>query len=532
MDKILFNGVIKSIDNKCTVYEAIGIEDGRIQFLGTNEEALKISAKEKIDLNGRLVLPGFMDTHVHMLYYSILKDNIDLRDCTSVEDIIEKGKEFAESNVPSRGWLLGTGWNQNNFITEKRLLTKEDLDKVSTEYPVIYSRVCEHTAAVNSLGLEKILSMPETKDMESYIDKEAGILYESACMLPSKIMGEVSTEAAKEYLVKGIEDLNKCGITTIHSADFLGLQANRWQEVLRIFQELEAEGRLNVRIYEQCMFLDKENMNDFFNCNYKTGDGSSMVKIGPLKLILDGSLGGRTAAMKEPYTDDPTTKGLLNFEYEELLGIVDRAYDQGLQLAIHGIGDKAIEMIIDAYEAMDKKYPVKDRRNGIVHAQFTNKELLRRMNEGNVLALIQPIFIDDDMKVAEQRVGKERMESVYAWKTMRNMGIHTAGGSDAPVASFDVLKNIHCAVNSQDLKSQPEGGWQPQERLTVEEAVRLFTIDSAYASFDEKEKGSLEIGKYADMVVLDKNIYEINSDEIIDTKVEITILNGNIVYEK
>lgn len=532
MDKILFNGVIKSIDNKDNVYEAVGIKDGIIEFLGTNEEASKILAKEKIDLRGRLVLPGFMDTHLHMLYYSILKDNVDLRDCTSVEDIIEKGKNFAESNVPSRGWLLGNGWNQNNFEQEKRLLTKADLDKISTDYPVFYSRVCEHTAAVNSLGLKKVLSMPEAKEIESYIDKEAGILYESACMLPSKIMSEISIEAAKEYVVKGVKDLNKCGITTIHSADFLGLQANSWQEVLRIFQELEAEGRLNVRIYEQCMFLDKENLKDFFNRGYKTGDGSPMVKIGPLKLILDGSLGGRTAAMKEPYADDPTTKGLLNFGYEELLGIVDRAYENGFQLVIHGIGDKAIEMIIDAYEVMDKKYSVKDRRNGVVHAQFTNKELLRRMKEGNVLALIQPIFIDDDMKVAEQRVGKERMEAVYAWKTMRDMGIHTAGGSDAPVASFEVLKNIHCAVNSQNLKSQPVGGWQPNEKLSVDEAVRLFTIDSAYASFEEQEKGSLEIGKYADMVVLDKNIYEINNEDIINTSVEMTVLNGNIVYEK
>ena len=236
--------------------------------------------------------------------------------------------------------------------------------------------------------------------------------------------------------------------------------------------------------------------------------------------------------MKEPYTDDKTTKGILNFTQEELNAIVDRAYGQDLQLAVHGIGDRAIEMIVEAYETMDKKYPRKDRRNSVVHAQFTNRELLKRMKESNVLALIQPIFIDDDMAIVEQRVGKERMDAIYAWKTMRDMGIHTAGGSDAPVASINVLKNIHCAVNSQNLKSQPADGWQPQEKLTVQEAVELFTIDSAYASFEENEKGSLEIGKYADMVVLDKNIYEISSDEIINVKVDLTMVGGNIVYKR
>ena len=532
MDLLFYNGIIHSVDNSDNIYDAIGIKNGKIAFLGSNEEASKIDSKKRINLENKLMLPGFMDTHIHLMYYALSKDSVDLSSCSSVEEIIEKSKSFLSEKGTSLGWLTGRGWNQNNFTGTKRFLTKHDLDKISTEYPIACHRVCGHLVSVNTLALEKVLSLEESESLKDYIDEENGILRESAVMLLNKLMDDVTIEDLKNWIVQSQQDLNKHGITTVHSADFIGLEEDIWEEIIKAYKELEKENKMTVKVYEQCMFLDKNNIDDFIQKGYKTGQGSSLFKIGPLKLILDGSLGAKTAAMIEPYSDDNSTCGILNFSKDQLKEIVKKAYDNNLQVAVHGIGDRAIEMIIDTYSELDKLYPKKDRRNGVVHAQFTNQELLEKLAKNNILAYIQPIFINDDMPIVQTRVGKERMNKIYAWKSMRDMNIHTTGSSDAPIASFSVLENIYCATTRKNLKGKPDDGWLANEILTVDEAVRLFTTDSAYASFEEDKKGSLEIGKCADLVVLDKNIYEIDPNDIINTNVLMTVLDGKIVFNK
>ena len=530
MDLLFHNGIIQSVDSNNTIYDAIGVEDGKIMFLGTNEEASKIKATKKIDLEKKLMLPGFMDTHVHMIYYALSKESVDLSSCLSIDEIIDKVKFFLASNGISRGWLVGRGWNQNHFTDNNKFVTRDDLDKISTKYPIACSRSCEHLVSLNSLGLEKVLELEGIHSVMNFIDIKNGILREDAISFLNKLINNVSHDDLKSWILDGQKDLNRQGITTIHSADFVGIELSRWEDIIKVYEELDRENKLTVKVYEQCMFINMADFDEFISKGYKTGQGSSNFKIGPLKLILDGSLGARTASMKSPYLDDPSTCGILNFSEDELEEVVRKAYDNNLQVAVHGIGDNAISIIVDTYGKLDKEYCIKDRRNGIVHGQFTNEELLEKMAKNNILAYIQPIFINDDMNTVEPRVGKDRMKKIYAWKTMRDMGIHTTGSSDAPITKFNILENIYSAVTRKTLKGFPENGWLPDEKLFIDEAVRLFTIDSAYASFEEYEKGSLEMGKCADMVVLDKNIYEINSEELLNTNVSMTIVNGDIVF--
>jgi len=233
--------------------------------------------------------------------------------------------------------------------------------------------------------------------------------------------------------------------------------------------------------------------------------------------------------MNEPYNDDQSTKGILIFSEDELKEIFEKAHKNGLQIAVHAIGDGAIDLNVNLINEINKKEEGNPLRHGIVHAQFTNEEILKEMKKGEILAYIQPVFVSTDMKIAEERVGKDRLKKAYAWKSMIDMGIKVPGSSDAPVESFDIIENIYYAVTRRSKEGEPEEGWLPKEKLSVEEAVRLFTSEAAYASFEENIKGSLEEGKLADMVVLDKNIFEIDKDEIKDTNIIHTIVNGKIV---
>ncbi len=529
MDLLLYNGIIKTLDNNNSAYEALGIKGNKVNFLGSNKEAKRLKAEKKIDLDGKLLLPGFIDTHLHLLHYALAESMVKLSVCQSIEEVIDKGKEFLENEGLKFGWLLGRGWNQNNFINTDKFVTKDDLDKISTDYPIFFTRVCGHMATVNSKGLEKIKNMEKAAELDKYIDEKTGILTESAVSLKTELYKDIDINEIKDLLVTGQRDLNKAGITSVHSADFSTLSSSSWEKVITAYKELEKENKLTVRTYEQAMFDEIKEINKFIDKGYKTGMGSEFFKIGPLKLLADGSLGARTAYMNEPYSDDKSTRGTLIFSENKLREIFKKAHDNGLQIAVHAIGDAAIDINVDLLNEINKSEKENPLRHGIVHAQFTNEEILEKMKEGKLLAYIQPVFVGTDLKIAEDRVGKDRLKKAYAWKSMLDMGIKAPGSSDAPVESFDIMENIYFAVTRKDLEGYPEEGWLPEEKLSVEEAIRLFTTEAAYASFEENIKGSLEEDKLADLVVLDRNIFEIDKDEIKDINIIYTIVGGEIV---
>lgn len=541
MDMILTNCEIATMNKVNSFVEAIAIKDRKIFKIGTNEDVIqfKEAGTQVIDLGGRLVLPGFNDSHMHLLMYSYNLQNVNLVGAESIDEIIERGRSYIEErNAPKGKWIIGLGWNQDYFKGQKMFPTRYDLDKISTEHPIVFIRACYHVMVVNSKALEIAGVTKDTPQIEGgYFDLDErgeplGIFREKAQTLVNKCIPEPTAEEIKKMLKDGMKKANKCGITSIHTDDFESFASKDYEKIIKLYEELREEGSMTVRIYEQCLLPNIERLTGFLKKGYKTGYGDEFFKIGPLKLLADGSLGARTAALTKPYIDDPSTKGIAIFKQEELDDIVEKAHNSGMQIAIHGIGDKAMYMAFEAIEKAINKNPRDNHRHGIVHCQITDEILINKFKELDAIAYIQPIFADYDWHIVEDRVGVDLAKTSYNWKTFVEKGVHVACGSDCPVEEFDVLNGIYVAVTRKDLKGEPEGGWLPDQKLTVEEAIYGFTMGGAYASFEEGIKGSIEEGKLADMVILSRNLFEIPEDEIKDIKVEMTIFDGQIVYMK
>ena len=530
MDKIFYNGKIGTQDDHDTFAQAVGIKDGKIAFVGSNEEAAALSADERIDLNGRLMLPGFVDSHLHMLHYAFVENSVKLFDCTSVEELMDLARtRLAEK--PGMPWLFCRGWNENKFA-EPRYPHKDELDALNKDIPIIMVRVCGHTAVCNSKGLELLKQIPQFPDIASEVNEENGVLKENAVQFFYAILDAPAVDQVVDFLKLGISHLNRAGITGIQSDDLASLPGKNWRRILEAYHKLDASGEMHARVYEQCLFERYEDLKVFIAEGHRTGQKGEFFTIGPVKLIQDGSLGARTAAMLEPYEGQPDNVGIITFPQEELNDIVRFCDDNHMQVAIHCIGDRAMDMVIKAVEASPSRKDNPKSRHGIVHVQISNPEILEGMKRNDILAYIQPVFIDLDMDVVESRIGKRRMNKIYAWKSLLDLGVHTSGGSDAPVVRFDVMENIYFAVTRKNMAGEPAEGWLPEEKVSVTEAVKLFTKYPAYASYSENEAGTIEVGKNADLVVLGEDLYTIDPDHIKDVSVDMTLMNGKVVFTR
>ncbi|SKC76205.1 amidohydrolase [Maledivibacter halophilus] len=533
MDLILKNGKVATMDSLGTIAEAIGIKDGKIDIIGTNDEVLrrKSSNTEIIDLNNRLVLPGFIDSHMHMLNYGYTSQQLALGDSRSVDDLIKSGARYlGDKQIKKGNWVLGRGWNQDYFI-EKRFPNRKDLDKISLDHPICFTRACGHVAVANSRAIEIVKDKRDEGIENTNIDWELGFFKEDALDVLYSSIEAPSVQEIKNMIIKAAGDFIKSGITSVQTDDFNAMPDNDYRKVLKAYKELIEEGKLSVRVYEQCLLPDEEELKSFLNRGYKTGTGDERFKIGPLKLLIDGSLGAGTALLCDGYYDDPSTYGVSVYTQDELNDIVLLAHKNEMQIAIHAIGDKAMYMALDSIKNANESFYREDPRHGVVHCQITDEELIDRFREENIIAYIQPIFLDYDLHIVEERVGKEKAKKTYNWKTMMNKGINLSGGSDTPVVGFNIMENIYSAVTRMDLNGYPKNGWLPEERLTVDEAIKLFTVNGAYASFEENIKGSLEVGKLADMVVLSQNVFEIDKEKIREVDVLMTIIDGKIVFK-
>lgn len=530
MDKILFNACVRTLDDNDTVAEAVGIKDGKIVFVGTNEEAQKIDAKEKIDLQGRLLLPGFVDTHLHMLNYAFVENSVKLFDCKSVEEMLERTKRKVEEDEKV-SWLYCRGWNEEHFHIP-RYPHKKELDLIAKDIPIIMVRVCGHVGVCNSCSLERLKKIKEFSEIEKDVDFETGLIKENAVQFYYSTLDAPSRNEIENYMKYSMKKLNACGYTGIHSDDLGSLPGKCWREIIESFRNLDEKEEMTIRIYEQCLFERIEDAKSFINEGFRTGQKGNFFTIGPMKLLQDGSLGARTAAMNEPYEGDSENTGISIYTQEELNDLFEFFDKHQMQAAVHCIGDRAMDMVLEAVESSPYRKDNKKGRHGIVHAQITNPKILHAMQKNDVLAYIQPVFVDLDMGIVEPQVGEHRMDKIYAWKSMLDMGIHTSGGSDAPVVSFDAMENLYFAVTRKNIDGQPEEGWIPSEKMSVDEAVKLFTKNAAYASYTENENGTIEVGKWADLVVLEKDIYGIDSDDIKTTKVDMTIIAGKTVFER
>lgn len=532
-DRIYYNGVIRTMDEQRNVCSAIGIRDGKIAFLGNDEQASSLMAAEKTDLKGSSMLPGLTDSHLHMLNYAFVKQSYHMTGATSIAEIISHGCQIADEmkGEDSENWIYGRGWNEDNFTDEKRPLNRFDLDKISTERPILFIRVCGHKAAVNTKGLEIVLGLKQTADYIEQIDQENGILTEASIKLCYDAMNEPTVEKIKEMILFAQKDINARGITGVDSDNFLSLPGRKSAGIIKAYKELEKEGKLTLRVREQASFTAFEHMKAFIDAGYRSNDGGDYYKIGPVKLYQDGSLGAKTALMNNPYVGTDDEYGIAVHDRKDLENFVDYAYKNDMQMLIHAIGDKASDMICDAYIKAIEKYGRRDSRLAINHLQIVSNDLFDRMKEYGIMAFIQPVFVASDMDMVENIIGKEATDRSYIWKTMMDKGLVCCGGSDAPVENFDVLENIQIAV-TRDKLGQVTEGWYPEQKLSVDEAVRLFTIGNAYEAFEEDIRGTLEIGKNADMTVLDRDIFEIEPHEISKVSVLKTIVGGREVYVK
>ena len=533
IEKLYYNGVIHTMDEKNSVCDSIGVNKGKIVFVGNYSNLNGEKVGEKIDLQGKLVLPGFIDTHLHALEYAEQKQAVNLFGVKSVEEIIARCKKHYEKHGLNNGWLIGNGWNHNDFTDGHDFVYSEDLDKVSKDFPIVILRACVHVAVGNSKAMEIIKEHEAGKKLADYIEFDKGILREGAVTIYKKIVPQPDVKNIQKLILSAHEDFLKAGITQVHSADlFSVVSENQWKDLIEAYKDLEEKGKLKVKTYEQCMFFNYDVFEKFADAGYTTGQGTEKFTLGPLKIIADGALGARSAYLIEPYSDDSSTRGILNMDESVIRKFFKKAKEKKMQIAIHTIGDGAAQLAVKLLNEFNKDDLSNPMRDGLVHAQILNDEIVNEMVRGNITAYIQPVFIDDDLHITRARLGEKREKTSYIWKTLTDKGILLSGGSDAPVVSFNILENIYFAVARKTKEGIPEGGWYPKEKLSVDEAVRLFTINGAYHAFQEKIKGTLEIGKCADMAVLDRDIYKIPEDEIKDVNVDMTIIDGEIVYRR
>lgn len=532
MQTILYNGVI--YQNKDEFVEALVIEDGWILFAGTSEQALEFASQQaqRIDLNGRTVVPGFQDSHLHFFWTAEFQDTLDLYGATSMTEIKLRARQFLKSH-PAVEVLWGRGWNQDYFLDESRLLNRFDLDQISSEIPVILTRACGHMAACNSKALELCGVAVHTKQPEGgQFDVDdtglpTGILRENALEFTAILKLPVTAEHVSAQLARISAMANAQGITTVHTND-LTIGAPESAEIEEGYLSY-SRNQPTVRIYHQVSFASME----CFEARVKEGyhrNETPFHRYGPLKLFADGSLGARTASLRAPYQDDPATNGMLCLTSQQLEQFIGFASQHQIQVAIHAIGDQAIELVLDTYARTNPAdNPL---RHGIIHCQITDRPLLERFQKQQILAYVQPIFLHYDLHIVEDRVGKELAGTSYAFHTMEELGLHTAYGSDSPVEPFHVMNNLHCAVNRQDLNESPADGFYPQEKVDICTAIDAYTLGSSYASFEETRKGRLLPGYAADLAVLSKPIFTIDPQEIRYTEVEMTMVDGRVVFQK
>ncbi len=539
MNLILYNGNIMTMDKDKPHAEAVAVKDDKIVLLGSNEEILFSREKDSkiIDLEGKTVVPGFNDSHMHLLGYGKSLETVDLNGCKSIDEMCKRIMKFVDENhIPAGSWVVGSGWNDSRFL-ENRLPSRQDLDSVSENHPIVMTRTCFHICVANTLALKEAEIFERPPGIEGgEIDKDqegnpTGILRENALNLVTERIPGPGKDKIREMIIKASQDCLKAGLTSVQTDDFAMIKGD-FKDILDSYFELDRENLLPVRVNEQVLLPDMDKLNKFINLGYKTGYGSEFFKIGPLKLLGDGSLGGRTAGLLKPYADDEGNLGICIYSEEQLYELIDTAVSNGLQTAVHAIGDRTMEMVLESYRRVLEKHRIKDPRLRIIHCQITSEEIINKFKNYGIIADIQPSFVSSDISIAESRVGRERAKWTYNWKTLIEKGVRVAGGSDCPVEPFYPLLGIYAAVTRQDLQGNPEGGWLPDQKLTVEEALYIYTMGSAYCTFEDDIKGSITLGKLADMVVLSENIFEIEPNYIKDVVVEKTIVDGKIVYER
>lgn len=511
--------------------EAVAVRGEEILAVGKSREIQKFigSRTQVFPIARSLVLPGFIDSHTHFLDGGFSLLSVHLREARSREDFVARIEERAR-RLSKGEWILNGDWDHQQFDPPE-LPRREWIDAVTPDNPVCVNRHDGHMVLVNSLALRlagitrMTVSPPGGEIVKDPVTGEpTGILKDAAIDLVNQVIPEPSLEAKMKAAEAALRQAAECGLTSVHDmADARNFE---------VYQVLLKEDRLTCRIV---LYLPVTEVNLLVRLRLKTPFGNDQLKIGGLKGFVDGSLGSSTALFFEPYTDNPQLAGLLHSQmFPE--GIMEKriaaAEEAGLQVAIHAIGDKANALILDVFERVVQEHGTRDRRWRIEHAQHLRPEDIRRMGRLGVIASVQPYHAIDDGRWAERKIGRERCRTTYAFRSLLDAGVRLACGSDWSVAPLNPLTGIYAAVTRRTLDGRHPDGWFPEQKITLEEAVRGYTSNGAFAEFAEERKGSVEPGKLADLVVLDRNIFRLPVEQIIEAKVIMTIMGGRIVYRR
>lgn len=521
----------KVYTGKLPLVSAFLVENGRFLRTGSDEEILAAlsDGDERVDLGGRFVCAGFNDSHMHLLSFGNALRMADLAAHTrSLSDMLECVRSFLAQHPPREGqWLLGRGWNQDLFTDVRRMPTRRDLDSVSASVPIKLSRACGHCCVLNTKALEVAGITPDTASPEGgAISYEDGLLFDNAIELADRVLSAPEKEEIREMLRAACQAVNRYGVTSVQSDDYQVFQGVPWALINEVYQEMIARGELTVRVCEQAQFTDIQLLRQFIEAgDFAAGE---MFRIGPIKLLGDGSLGSRTAHLSRPYADEPGTRGFSLYSDEKLNEMIGFTHAHGLPVAVHAIGDACLDQVLNAIENAQAAQPRSDPRHGIVHCQITRPDQLERIRRLGLHVYAQSIFLDYDNHIVEQRAGKELASSSYHWKTLLNHGVSVSNGSDCPVELPNVMAGMECAVTRTSLDGT--GPYLPEEAFSVQEALDSFTWRGAEASFEEAYKGKIAPGYLADFTVLADNPFETEPGRIHEIKVIGCYLGGKRVF--
>lgn len=534
-DLVLTNGRIYTVDNARPVVTALAARGGRILFVGSDAEAraLATGSTRVIDLHGATVVPGIIDAHAHLLGLGQMLQSANVAGATSYQEVVDRVKAHARDVKPGV-WILGRGWDQNRWAS-KEFPTHELLSRAFPDNPVVLRRIDGHGILANAKAMELARITASTAEpsggrmLKLASGSPSGVFIDNAMELIDRAIPAATNEQTRDAVIAAIDECNRWGLTGIHDPGVA-------PKTIAIYEELAKAGKYNLRNYVMLSDPGEPTAAVALSNPYlRRGPQSALYDghlwIRAIKLYADGALGSRGAALLAPYSDDPTNSGLLVSTPAHIEAWAETGLRRGYQINVHAIGDRGNRIVLDAFEAALRRVPKADHRFRVEHAQVLSQQDIPRFAKLGVIPSMQATHQTSDMRWAESRLGTDRIRGAYAWRSLLNTGVIIPNGTDVPVEEVNPLLTFHAAVTRQDPENSPVGGWYPDQKMTREEALQSITIWPAYAGFQESVLGSLTPGKYADFVVLDRDIMRVPDTEILRARVISTWIGGKRVYE-
>ncbi len=551
-DLIIKGGPIYTMDEKNSLVEAVAVNADTIVFAGKLSEAERYRSEktETIDLKGATMTPGFIESHGHIMGLGYNEFYLDFMGIKNYEELVAMVKEAVAKAQPGE-WILGRGWHQEKWdhLPNKMVngfQTHEMLSEISPNNPVFLRHASGHLgfanaramqlAGVNQLSVEKLeSSLGEGGEIiRDKLGNPTGIFNERAQGLITKFIPPPSKEMDAQALALAIAVCSENGITSFHEASLDPKDSERQNQILDVYHEFRNSDKLMVRLYVMLSGWDRKTIQEWYKRGPEIDTDKHLLTIRSIKLNCDGALGSRGAWLLEPYTDRTDTYGMATLPMDTVLKTSRDALKYGFQVCAHAIGDRANREILDRYEIAFKENPEKtDHRFRIEHAQHLHPDDIPRFGKLGVIAAVQAVHLSSDRPWAIDRLGEKRIkEGAYMWQSFLKTGAKVINGSDVPVEPINPIASFYASVSRKTLKGEPEGGYEPAEKMTREQALRSYTLDAAYGAFEEKIKGSIETGKLADFTVFSQDIMTVQEDDLLNTKVVMTVLGGKKVFEK